>query len=164
MNSAPQLVAPARIDAALETTPAVGALRDLLREARATLLSRFEAGEEADALVAARAGLADALLHRLWQRHLHPVLPRGALVAVGGYGRGELLPYSDIDLLILLPAAEDTAVRQALEGFITLLWDIGLEVGHSVRTVEECRREAAADITVATNLMEARLLCGDEAT
>ncbi len=164
VNSAPQLVTPARIDAALETTPAVGALRDLLREARATLLSRFEAGEEADALVAARAGLADALLHRLWQRHLHPVLPRGALVAVGGYGRGELLPYSDIDLLILLPAAEDTAVRQALEGFITLLWDIGLEVGHSVRTVEECRREAAADITVATNLMEARLLCGDEAT
>ena len=83
------------------------------------------------------------------------------MVAVGGYGRGELHPYSDVDLLILVPTPLDDAGRGALERFVTFLWDIGLEVGHSVRTIAECREEATANVEVMTTLVEARLLAGD---
>jgi [protein-PII] uridylyltransferase len=79
---------------------------------------------------------------------------------VGGYGRGELLPCSDIDLMLLLNEDLPDRADAALSRFVTSLWDIGLEAGHSVRSVEDCRREAADDITVATTLMESRLLCG----
>ncbi len=89
--------------------------------------------------------------------------PQVALLAVGGYGRRELFPYSDVDLLILLDAEPDTATGAALECFITFLWDIGLEVGHSVRTIEQCVEEARKDISVETNLLEARWLTGNRA-
>ncbi len=81
------------------------------------------------------------------------------LVAVGGYGRGELYPRSDIDVLILLPAEPDPDVQQRVQKLVQFLWDIGLEIGHSVRTVGQCLSESA-DVTVQTNLMEARLLIG----
>ncbi|MGH8203647.1 MAG: [protein-PII] uridylyltransferase, partial [Steroidobacteraceae bacterium] len=81
-------------------------------------------------------------------------------VAVGGYGRGELLPCSDIDVMVLLPQRADPAWNAALEGFLTFLWDIGLETGHSVRTIDDCQHEALADLGVATTLFEARLLAG----
>jgi [protein-PII] uridylyltransferase len=84
-----------------------------------------------------------------------------ALVAVGGYGRKQLYPYSDIDLLILLADdADGPALQHRLERFVGILWDIGLEVGHSVRTVSQCLQEASKDISVRTNLMEARRLAG----
>ena len=83
-----------------------------------------------------------------------------ALVAVGGYGRGELFPYSDIDLLVLLAQASDATLQGKLEQFLGTLWDIGLEVGHSVRTVDECLALGAQDVTVQTSLLEARLLVG----
>ncbi|CAM5394612.1 Bifunctional uridylyltransferase/uridylyl-removing enzyme [Stutzerimonas stutzeri] len=85
-----------------------------------------------------------------------------ALVAVGGYGRGELHPYSDIDLLILLDDSDHEIFRESIEGFLTLLWDIGLEVGQSVRSIAECAEEARADLTVITNLMESRTIAGPE--
>jgi [protein-PII] uridylyltransferase len=84
-----------------------------------------------------------------------------ALVTVGGYGRGELFPYSDVDLLVLLPSAPDDALRDKLEQLVQMLWDLGLEIGHSIRTVDECLTESAADITVQTSLLEARLICGN---
>ncbi|MBS1187558.1 MAG: [protein-PII] uridylyltransferase [Burkholderiaceae bacterium] len=84
-----------------------------------------------------------------------------ALVAVGGYGRGELFPHSDIDLLILLDAPPDDALRGTLETLVTLLWDLGLDIGHSIRTVDECISESAADITIQTALLEARLVQGN---
>jgi [protein-PII] uridylyltransferase len=85
-----------------------------------------------------------------------------SLIAVGGYGRNELFPYSDIDLLILLPNQHDTALNSQIENLIGFLWDIGLNVGHSVRTLDECLAEANNDVTVQTNLLEARLLIGDK--
>ncbi|MDG4869376.1 nucleotidyltransferase domain-containing protein, partial [Guyparkeria sp. 1SP6A2] len=85
-----------------------------------------------------------------------------ALVAVGGYGRGELHPHSDIDLLLLLEHDDDTPYREPLSAFVTFLWDIGLEIGHSVRSLNDCEREAEADVTVITNLLESRLIAGPE--
>ena len=84
------------------------------------------------------------------------------LAAVGGYGRGELHPYSDVDLLVLLPTKRKRDVREPVSAFLTLLWDIGLQVGHSTRTVDECRDESRRDLTTATTLMEARWLLGPE--
>ncbi|MGH8402137.1 MAG: [protein-PII] uridylyltransferase, partial [Gammaproteobacteria bacterium] len=83
-----------------------------------------------------------------------------SLAAAGGYGRGELHPHSDVDLLILLPAGNQARFRHAIEHFIAFLWDLGLPASHSVRTLEECALEAQADVTVATNLMEIRHLTG----
>jgi [protein-PII] uridylyltransferase len=105
-----------------------------------------------------QSALVDRTLREVWASH---TMPRDvALVAVGGYGRGQLFPFSDVDLLVLLSAPADTVLVRKLEGLIGVLWDIGLEVGHSVRTVDECAALAAADVTVQTTLLEARLLCG----
>ncbi len=107
--------------------------------------------------------LIDQLLKKIWlQANINTDI---ALIAVGGYGRNQLFPYSDIDLLILLPDStlDNDAVsiqNQKIETLIGLLWDIGLNVGHSVRTVQDCISESAQDVTVQTNLLEARLLCG----
>jgi [protein-PII] uridylyltransferase len=131
-----------------------------LEQAKQQLDDAFLAGAPLRELVQRRAQLIDQLLALAWQRQ--PWADDAiSLIAVGGYGRGELLPHSDIDLLILLPDDGIERYRDAVESFITLLWDINLHVGHSVRTVAECREAAAVDITVATNLMEARLLQGD---
>ncbi len=89
-----------------------------------------------------------------------------ALVAVGGFGRGELFPYSDVDILVLLSDKlsenELTTVTPKIEGFITRCWDLGIEIGSSVRTIDECLAEAAADITVRTSLLESRWIGGDK--
>src|SRR5688500_8168345 len=103
--------------------------------------------------------LVDQQLREVWRSC---GMPRElALLAVGGYGRGELYPYSDVDLLVLLPGAADPALERRLEQLIGVLWDVGLEVGHSVRTVDECIALAEQDITVQTTLLEARLLAGN---
>ncbi|MBZ0071639.1 MAG: [protein-PII] uridylyltransferase [Gammaproteobacteria bacterium] len=135
-------------------------LRSALRDGSRALREHFRRQIPADRLVYSRAWLIDQLLARAWHWTLQADADRLALVAVGGYGRGELLPHSDIDLLILLPDHETAALTGRLEAFLTLLWDIGLEVGHSVRTVDDCVREGERDITVATNFVEARLLAG----
>ena len=97
---------------------------------------------------------------RAWNRFTGKAYNTLALVAVGGYGRGELMPGSDVDLLLLLPDADNGQYNQVIEELLTFLWDIGLEVGHSVRTIKDCVEQSLADITVVTNLMEARLLAG----
>ncbi len=112
-------------------------------------------------LVNQKARFTDNILQLAWQKFISKGL-KACLVAVGGYGRGELHPASDIDLMILLEEVEDDTTRTQLEQLLMFLWDIHLEVGHSVRALHECIEEATKDITVATNLLESRLLAGDE--
>jgi len=111
------------------------------------------------------AKLVDKVLNSLWAQLALP--PHLALVAVGGFGRGELMPHSDVDVLILLPdgldLASEPALQKNIETFIGQCWDVGLEIGSSVRTVSECLEESEKDVTVQTALLEARLLCGSEA-
>ena len=152
-------------DAALE--PRVPALRALYREQKNAMLDGLRAGGPGTrgirGALTRLAGLTDASLRGLWQAN-------GfggdlALLAVGGYGRGELFPYSDVDVLLLLPdaadPARDAALRQRIESFIGQCWDIGLEIGSSVRTVPECLSVAQGDVTVQTALLEARLIVGN---
>ncbi len=151
-----------KFDAALAGGAApLGLFRESLRHAQEVLKQRFLHGPHIVRLVRGRAWVVDQLLARAWQLQLGETAGQATLVAVGGYGRGELHPQSDVDLMVLLPPGELPALHQALEAFLLFLWDIGLEVGHSVRTVDDCVREGEADITVATNLMESRLLAGD---
>src|SRR4029078_1754116 len=109
-------------------------------------------------LLQAVPGVADEALKQLWQ---HAGLPSGvALVAVGGFGRGELFPHSDVDVLLLLPDGispdHDPILKRRIEAFIGGCWDAGLEIGSSVRTLEECIAQALGDVTVQTSLLEAR--------
>ena len=134
--------------------------REALQHAKSVLAERFHAGRSATELVHSHAHVIDALLRLAWQQWFLEA-DGIALLAVGGYGRGELHPHSDIDVLILLQEQTDQ-YDDAISHFVTFLWDIGLEVGQSVRTIKECETEATNDITVATNLQEARLLIGPE--
>ena len=113
-------------------------------------------------LIQGHATLIDQVLNYVWQQMQWPAGSHSeiGLVAVGGYGRGQLHPHSDIDLLILLNQPITPEIQTPIEQFLTVLWDIKLEVGHSVRTLEECIEAGRSDITVATNLLEARLLTG----
>jgi [protein-PII] uridylyltransferase len=142
---------------------AVAEFRAALAEGDRSLVRRFHADEPVASLVRERARLVDGLILRAWRRHAGEAAAGLALVAVGGYGRGELLPCSDVDVMVLLPRGEDAAWTAPIERFLAFLWDIGLEAGHSVRSIEDCRREAALDASVATTLFEARLLDGSPA-
>ena len=150
--------------------PDIAALRSQFRDGKKALIAHFMASRAtapaASRLIKALTKHVDSTLSRLWAQS---GLPAGAaLVAVGGYGRGELLPHSDVDVVVLLPDLANTdartdagsALKTALESFITACWDIGLEVGSTVRSVADCVREAAADVTVQTALLESRLVVG----
>lgn len=146
-----------------EGSLSIEAARTELLEGRALLRQRYCETRNSRLLLRDHARLIDQLLRKAWQDMSMP--DSIALIAVGGYGRLELFPHSDIDLLVLLPKTEavdgqlGTETRTRLEQWVRFLWDIGLEIGHSVRTVLECVEEAK-DITVQTNLLEARQLAG----
>ena len=146
---------------ALKSSP-IAAFKKAIRQAKDVLDARFANGRDIRRLVEDRAWFVDQILREAWVRFDWSEDADIALLAVGGYGRGELHPYSDIDLLILLDSADHETFREPIEGFLTLLWDIGLEVGQSVRSVDECAEEARADLTVVTNLMESRTIAGPE--
>lgn len=134
--------------------------RALLKSAQTYLKDQFFNNSAAiDWLVHQQASFVDEVLQYLWDKYLESDTPV-TLIAVGGYGRGELHPHSDVDLLILLDESISDAPPAGLSDFVTALWDSGLDIGHSVRTVAECRQLAEDDITIATNLLEARYLCG----
>ena len=164
---APLVAAPWPFLAALPATlnsggDPVAAYRGALVEGEASLKARFGEDEPVDGLVRDRARVVDVVLRSAWQLHVGTHTSDVNLIAVGGYGRGELHPCSDIDVLILLPKSTVTDAEAGIERFLTFLWDIGLEVGHSVRTIDDCQRESAADVSVATTFIEARLLSGPD--
>lgn len=131
-----------------------------LRDGRGAIKQAFLAGTPIRSLLFRYRQLVDEVLRELWQSIDLPA--SAALVAVGGYGRGELFPYSDVDLLILLAHSARPVEQSAIERLIGLFWDIGLEVGSSVRTLDECLIEAGRDITIQTNLLESRFLTGNQ--
>jgi [protein-PII] uridylyltransferase len=131
-----------------------------LQTGQKTIREHYLSDPDAMRLLHERSQLIDEVLCDLWHELGFPASL--ALVAVGGYGRGELFPASDIDLLLLLPKPPDPALTARLEQLVSLFWDIGLEIGHSVRTVDECLDEAAGDVTIQTSLLEARRLTGSE--
>ncbi|OHC64962.1 MAG: [protein-PII] uridylyltransferase [Rhodocyclales bacterium RIFCSPLOWO2_02_FULL_63_24] len=136
--------------------------RQHLSSGQQTLTAAWRQKKNGAALLAGRAALVDNVLQTVWAALAMPT--DCALAAVGGYGRGELYPGSDVDLLILLPddshGAAESCTTSRLEQLIGLLWDIGLDIGHSVRSVNQCLDEAERDITVKTALLEARYLAG----
>ena len=144
---------------AVPTADLLKTLRQGLRDARASLFERFDHGESVADLVHDRSATMDEALCVAWAHHV-PADQSAALIAVGGYGRGELHPSSDIDILILVAPEAQESLSEPLGDLVRFLWDIGLEVGAAVRTVEQCVEAAREDVTVMTNLMEARLLAG----
>ena len=136
----------------------LGQWKQRLAAQRAQLREEFSVRNSPRELLRRQSAMVDRLLKDLWAFH---EMPRNvALSAVGGYGRGQLFPCSDVDLLILLPAPADASLGSKIENLIGALWDIGIEVGHSVRTLDECVTLAAEDVTIQTTLLEARLLSG----
>ena len=150
-----------------DSLPDLKALRDDYRARKTGLLASLQAwGSSARGIRSVLRGLAreaDATLKSLWE--LAGLPASFALVAVGGFGRGELFPHSDVDVLVLTPdavqAEADQDLRRKVEAFIGNCWDTGLEIGSSVRTLSECVAQAESDVTVQTSLVESRLLTGD---
>jgi [protein-PII] uridylyltransferase len=148
------------------TLPAAhpAALRREFQQGKESLLAHFRAARPTitatTRLLKALTRHVEATLTQLWAQM---AMPGGAaLVAVGGFGRGELFPHSDIDVLVLLPEADldDAQVQSRIGAFVTACWDIRLEIGHAVRSVRACLEESARDVTVQTSLLEARWICG----
>lgn len=156
----PDMFDPTAFREQLQGKNAIPKCKDAIAASARYLHQQFHAGAQARALIRLRAAFMDELLGALWDCQDWGT-SQLALVAVGGYGRGELHPHSDIDLLILLGEDCDSC-RDLLSNFLTLLWDVGLNIGHSVRNVKECVKHAAGDITILTNLMEARVIRGPE--
>ncbi|MFC7300738.1 [protein-PII] uridylyltransferase [Cognatiluteimonas weifangensis] len=138
------------------------AARAALAATDAALAARFDRNDDIDALIAERTRAVDAWVRAAWSRCIPADAPL-ALFAVGGYGRGELFPHSDLDLLVLAEADAQAACHEAIARLFALLWDAGLAAGHAVRSPAQCTQAAREDITVLTALSEARPLQADAA-
>jgi [protein-PII] uridylyltransferase len=156
------LFEPGQLESFFAQPPAarIESFRALHAKAQELRRERFDAGVEVESLVHERAETIDQLIRASWRHFAREIATTTDLVAVGGYGRGELHPHSDIDLLVLVDDELPANAKDAISGFLTFLWDIGLEVGHSVRTLDDCAEQAKGDVTVVTTLMETRLLDG----
>ncbi len=144
----------------LQTKPHIAVFKDAISGVNTHLSDRFHEDEDVRSMVYELSSFIDLILHYAW--HIYDWDDDIALVAVGGYGRAELHPHSDIDILILLGNKAGTKHDENIQSFVTFLWDIGLEIGSSVRTIKECAKYAKSDITIATNLIESRTLVGDK--
>jgi [protein-PII] uridylyltransferase len=156
----PALPLAAALAAAPDDAAWLDAAKAGLAGRRSELARRFESGEAIDRLVALCCEASDAVVCSAWHRSLPPGAPL-QLVATGGYGRAELYPQSDIDLLVLAEPEAQRAHEPAIGRFFSMLWDAGLATSQAVRSVAQCVEVAAADITVLTSLMECRMLAGD---
>lgn len=146
-------------------------LKEALANGRAEIERRFLAGQSGgEGVVRATTYMVDQLVRIIFDIASARVLPAGergarerlAIVAVGGYGRAELAPHSDLDLLFLLPDQQTPREGQLIEWMLYLLWDLGLKVGHATRTVDECLKLARQDLTIRTGLIDARYLYGEQ--
>ena len=134
--------------------------RKLVQDIQTAVIDAFNSGAATSEVIIGYAITIDYLLWYAWFTHdLHKA--NATLLAVGGYGRAELHIHSDIDLMILIDSRLDDSDKDKLSAFLTFLWDSGLDVGHSVRTVKEAVTEAKKDITVISSILEARALCGN---
>ena len=146
--------------AAWDSGSFLNVMKSALLAADEQLAQKFWDDEPVGTLVRSRAWVVEQLLIAAWQKMM-PADDTLALLAVGGFGRGELHPHSDVDLMVLMPDAPvQQDLKSAIESFLTLLWDAGLYLGHSVRTPKQCEEESLHDVVTATNLMESRLLVG----
>lgn len=137
-------------------------LKNTLKESSEKLATDFSSNVPISQLLRQRSDTIDQVSSELWsETGLHSD-DNTALIAVGGYGRAEMHPGSDVDLLLLLKDEPTPDLESQLSDFLTGLWDLGLEVGHSVRTVEQCIEEAEQDLTIITNLMESRCISGNQ--
>ena len=139
----------------------IAVFKNALTSMRECMDTEFSKGIEIEQLIYGRSQILDFLLSSAWGMFNWPADRKVSLIAVGGYGRGELHPYSDIDLLILFDDQEPEQYQQSISEFLTFLWDIKLDVGSSVRSVEDCYQQSKIDITVATNLIESRTITGE---
>ena len=148
----------------------VEVLRQALQQGRAEIRQRFELGATGTETVRGLSFIMDQLIRALYDfvgSHIYPLAnptagERMAVVAVGGYGRGELAPYSDIDLLFLLPYKQTPHTEQVVEYMLYALWDLGLKVGQATRSIEETLRQAQGDLTIRTAVLEARYIWGEQ--
>ena len=146
-------------DTEAEMTPsAVKIQKENLKQFELTHFTELDV----DRLIANRTAFYDHLLQHLWRYFGFEELPL-SLIAVGGYGREEMFPLSDLDILILTEQPIPADLQDNIAQFVQFLWDCNFNVGHSIRTLAECETEGKADITIATNLLEARYLCGHHA-
>lgn len=141
----------------------IAVFKQALSTMRESMDDAFKAGAPIQQLIYGRSRVLDILLSHAWQQFDWPSEQQVALIAVGGYGRGELHPHSDIDLLILFDNQDPEQYSQSISGFLTFLWDIKLDVGSSVRSIEDCFSQAKEDLTIATNLIESRTITGSVA-
>jgi [protein-PII] uridylyltransferase len=154
-----------------DRAPVVALVREALDRGRTEIRQRFEDGGSAAHCIAEQCFLVDQLIRILFDFVLERVYPLAnptegeklAVVAVGGYGRGEMAPYSDVDLLFLLPYKQTPHTEQVVEYLLYLLWDLRLKVGHATRSINECLRYAKSDLTICTALLEARYIWGEQA-
>src|SRR5436305_636736 len=146
-------------------------LKAALQHGRDEIRRRFEVDQSGVRAVAEHSFLIDQLIRTLYDFVSETVYPlsnptqgeKMAVVAVGGYGRGEMAPYSDVDLLFLLPYKQTPHTEQVIEYLLYLLWDLGLKVGQATRSVADCLRYAKADLTICTALLEARTIWIEQA-
>ncbi|MFA6053284.1 MAG: [protein-PII] uridylyltransferase [Methylobacter sp.] len=137
--------------------------KQLLKQKDIELRHKFDPHKSVSKLLKEKSDFIDDILSCCWQHFLGGHARQLSLIAVGGYGRRELFPYSDIDIVVLLDSEDTSLYQDALAHFFTFLWDIGLKPGQSVRTIKQCVEVAASDQTIITSLMENRLITGNTA-
>jgi [protein-PII] uridylyltransferase len=170
LTAALDALAATRTDLDRDRAPVVHVLREALKSGAAEIYRRFEAANDGDKTVREQSFLIDQLLRVLYDFVTMRLFPLAnptagehmAVVAVGGYGRAELAPHSDVDLLFLLPYKPTPYTEQVIEYILYTLWDLSLKVGHATRSVDECLRQAQADLTIRTAMLEARYVWGDQ--
>ena len=135
--------------------------KHLIKQKDIELKLKFDPHHSVSDLLKEKSDFIDLILSCCWQHFLGPHAEQLSLCAVGGFGRRELFPHSDIDIIILLDSDDTAPYQEALANLFTFLWDIGLKPGHSVRTVTECITAALDDQTIMTSLMEISLIAGN---